>query len=53
MASQEIRVLVLKHATKHLSRVQMLSVDGQWIMTEIPRKAREIINRLEIPIIHG
>ncbi|MBX8633345.1 MAG: hypothetical protein KIY10_02295 [Thermoplasmata archaeon] len=38
---------------EHLSRVQMLSVDGQWIMTEIPKKTREIINKLEIPVIHN
>ena len=35
------------------SRVQMLSIDGQRIMTEIPKKTREIINKLEIPIIHN
>ncbi len=38
---------------EHLSRVQMLSVNGQWIMTEIPKKTREIINKLEIPVIHN
>ena len=38
---------------EHLSRVQMLSVDGNWIMTEIPKKSREIINALEIPIMHN
>ena len=38
---------------EHLSRVQMLSVDEQWIMTEIPKKTREIINKLEIPVIHN
>ena len=38
---------------EHLSRVQMLSVEGQWIMTEIPKKTREIIDKLEIPIIQN
>ena len=38
---------------EHLSRVQMLSADGQWIMTEIPKKTGEIINKLEIPVIHN
>jgi hypothetical protein len=38
---------------EHLSRVQMLRVDGQWIMTEIPKKTREIIAQLEIPIIQN
>jgi hypothetical protein len=31
----------------------MLSVEGQWIMTEIPKKTREIIDKLEIPIIQN
>jgi hypothetical protein len=38
---------------EHLSRVQMLSVEGQWIMTEIPKKTGEIIDKLEIPIIQN
>ena len=38
---------------EHLSRVQMLSVDGRWIMTEVPKKTRDIINRLETPVIHN
>ena len=38
---------------EHLSRVQMLKVDGRWIMTEIPKKTREIIAQLEIPIIQN
>ena len=38
---------------EHLSRVQMLNVDGRWIMTEIPKKTREIIAQLEIPIIQN
>ncbi|MCL4347388.1 MAG: hypothetical protein M1117_05690, partial [Candidatus Thermoplasmatota archaeon] len=38
---------------EHLSRVQMLSVDGQWIMTDIQKKTREIIAQLEIPVIHN
>ncbi len=31
----------------------MLRVDGRWIMTEIPKKTREIIAQLEIPIIQN
>ena len=38
---------------EHLSRVQMLNVNGRWIMTEIQKKTREIVNRLEIPIIQN
>jgi hypothetical protein len=38
---------------EHLSMVQMLSVEGQWIMTEIPKKTREIIDTLEILIIQN
>jgi hypothetical protein len=36
---------------EHLSGVQMLSVEGRWIMTEIPEKTGEIIVQLEMPII--
>ena len=38
---------------EHLSRVQMLNVDGRWIMTEIPKKTREIMAQLEIPVIQN
>ncbi len=38
---------------EHLSSVQMLKADGRWIMIEIPKKTREIINKLEIPVIHN
>ena len=38
---------------EHLSRVQMLRVDSRWIMTEIPKKTREIIAQLEIPVIQN
>jgi len=38
---------------EHLSRVQMLRADSRWIMTEIPKKTREIIAQLEIPIIQN
>jgi transposase len=38
---------------EHLSRVQMLRVDSRWIMTELPKKTREIIAQLEIPIIQN
>jgi hypothetical protein len=42
---------VVAYVLKHLSRVQMLGVEGQSIMTEVPKKMREIIDKLEIHII--
>ena len=38
---------------EHLSRVQMLSVDGHWLMTKIPKKTSEFIIKLEISVIHN
>ena len=40
-------------ALERLSRIQMLSLDGQWIMTEIPEKTRESMNKFEMRIIHN
>ena len=38
---------------EHRSGVQMLSVDGQWIMAEMLRRTREMIAQPEIPVIQN
>jgi len=46
--------LLRKHSPKdvlmHLSRVYKLKINGRWVTSEIPKKSREIIEKLEIPI---
>lgn len=46
--------LLKRHSPKdvliHLSRIHKLKVYDQWITSEIPKKSREIIQKLKIPI---
>ncbi|MGC8497160.1 MAG: hypothetical protein ACP5NL_04080, partial [Thermoplasmata archaeon] len=35
----------------HLSRIHEIKVGDRWLKTEIPRKTRQIIEKLQIPII--
>jgi transposase len=36
----------------HLSRVYKLKIQDRWLLSEIPKKSRELIEKLSIPITH-
>ena len=38
---------------RHLDRIHMLRIGDQWKLSEIPRKSRIIIEKLEIPIMQN
>jgi len=38
---------------KHLERISMIKIDNEWRMSEIPKKSREIIDSLGIPIMQN
>lgn len=40
----------VKDVLLHLSRIYKLKIGNEWMNSEMPRKARSIINKLEIPI---
>jgi len=36
-----------------LERISMIKIDNEWRMSEIPKKSREIIDSLGIPIMQN
>ena len=46
--------MLKKHSPKdvllHLSRIHKLKINGEWVTSEIPKKSREIVEKLEVPI---
>ena len=39
-----------KDVLMHLSRIYKLKINGRWATSEIPKKSRDVIEKLEIPI---
>lgn len=45
-----IRKYSPKDVLMHLSRIYKLKINGRWVTSEIPKKSRDVIEKLEIPI---
>ena len=50
-AKKMLKNYSVKDILLHLSRIHEIKVGDQWFKTEIPRKTRQIIEKLQIPII--
>ncbi|MGC8585396.1 MAG: IS1634 family transposase, partial [Thermoplasmata archaeon] len=50
-AKKMLKNYSVKDVLLHLSGIHEIKVGDQWLKTEIPKKTRQIIEKLQIPII--